>query len=221
MFFFSNKIAFKPRPKGIVPGEGLKSKPSPVQDFGVPENQGEIPGQVYKFNAASGFPSSIESGANKLIDHLSGKPIDYAQPHVPDQAVRKNIDLQNLPHYGKFPGREHGFSPIEVEIGKHPQGHSRVSKLVMRGPLDDTRDVTMPIQINPSGNPLARTIWPNDKADTHRTRRYHLPEEFAHGTLPTRKLVTDEEARAPGYQPLPFTNEAAKAAILAKHGRAK
>jgi hypothetical protein len=223
MYFFDNKVAFKPRPKGIIPGEGIKSKPS-VQDFDIPENEGDVNTQVYKFNVASGFPPSIENGANKLIDHLSGKPINYSHPHVVEQAAKKNIDLENLPHFGTFPGREHGFSPVEIEIGKNPNGQSRVSKLVMRGPLDDQRDVSIPIQINPSGKPLARTIWPNNKFDVHHTldmRRYHLPEEFAHGTLPTRILNTDKEARMPGYRPLLHNNQAARDAILAKHGRNK
>jgi hypothetical protein len=224
MYFFNNKLAFKKRPEGIIPGEGLKSKTSPSSNFGINDNAGEIPNQVYKFNIAGGFPESIKAGVDQVSNALAGKSMKYTD-HALDQAQRKNIPLQSTPHLNdSFPGTQHGFSPVEVEVAKTPSGQSRIHKMVMRGPLDDKDDVVIPTIIRPSGPPLATTVWRNNRTDNHNTvdmRRYHLPVEFAHGTAPTRRLVTDEEARMPGYQPLLSNNEAARSAILAKHGRIK
>ena len=64
-------------------------------------------------------------------------------------------------------------------------------------------------------------MWRNKQNDNHRTldmRRVHLPEEFAHGKSPTRRLATADEARSPGYVPLHSDNQKARAEIIRKHG---
>jgi hypothetical protein len=144
--------------------------------------------------------------------------------HAKKRALQKKLDFdKDLGHLNNsFPLPEHGFSPVEIEVSKHPKG-SRVSKLVMRGPREGKSDAVIPVITNEPERLIVPTVWPNEGDDNHRTldlRRVHLPEEFSHGKAPTRKLVSTHEARLPGYKKLLDSPEV-RAAILAKHGKKK
>lgn len=222
MKFCANKIllGFKPRPKDVIPWE-VDDKYKTHTGFNIPENQGEIEGHPFKFNIATGMPEDIFESSQKLANGLAGRPLTFAE-HAKDQAVLKGVDFDTeLAHLkNSFPLPEHGFSPVETEIVKDSKG-SRISKLVMRGPRANKPDVVMPVNTMDTNRLLVPTVWPNKTDDNHDTldmRRIHLPEEYAHGKSPTRRLISPDEARQPGYQPISLNNQKALAEIRRKHG---
>ena len=232
MKFFSHtiRLAFKPRPPDIIPWEvdtpqfkSPTSKSTGPIDYKIPDNEGEIPGHGYTFNAATGIPEGVLSSSKMLAKSLSNSPIEYGN-HAREQAFSKGIDLDNhLGHLGgNFPQEEHGFNPIEVELHKGKTGNA-IGKLVMRGPMQNhSDDVVLPIDVRSVGQgsmPFVKTVWPQKRNDNHRTldlRSVHLPEEYTKGKGPTRLLASEQERKTPGYVQIPNTS-ANRAAILAKH----
>jgi hypothetical protein len=128
---------------------------------------------------------------------------------IPGQGNQHGIHPNDIPGLnGKFP---HTWSPVEVE-----HNGKNITKMVMRGPLSATEDVTMPIVQGPH----VKTLWKNNKNDTHRTldlNKVHLPGEFKMGKFPKRRLMTSQETKIPGYLPVPHNNEMAQRQILDKY----
>ena len=61
-------------------------------------------------------------------------------------------------------------------------------------------------------NPLAKTLWTNERNDAHRTldlNTIHTPQEFTMGKPPRRPTATVEQTRMPGYKPIPHDNSRA------------
>lgn len=163
-----------------------------------------IPQYRYVFNKATGIPDEVEKQIQEKINSLQGQPLNFAN-HANDRINQKNIDINNIPHLnGTFPSPKNGFNHIEVEHdGKN------ITKLLMRGPLNDTHDVAMPISLE-GEKPFATTVWPNKKDDGHKTldlQRVHLPQEFQAGKGASRKLVDSQTAKMPGYQPMLHNEE--------------
>lgn len=173
----------------------------------------------YKFNAITGIPPGVQRQMNYHLERLSGVPMGQLG-HVENRANTNDrshgVGLHEIPQIqGAFPKPEHGFAPVEVEHnGKY------VTKMVMRGPLNNKEDATFPVSFDPKGRPAVKTIWRNDVNDQHNTldlNRVHLPQEFVPGQLPKRKLVNDLQRTQSNYRPVPHTNEMAKQKIISNY----
>lgn len=186
--FFNNKVRiakFKPPKQELPP-------------WAQPE-----PPQTYKFNSLTGIPDEVQSHIDQTQRELGGSPLAY-RPHVNQQAQLHDrshgVHLHDIPGINaSFPLADHGFSPVEVE-----HNGKSLTKMTMRGPLSDTEDATLPIDLR-GQQPTVNTVFRNRKDDTHNSldlRRVHLPEEYRPGQPPLRRLITKEEAQAPGYRPL-------------------
>jgi hypothetical protein len=201
----------------LTPPRVMSNVPSQV----VPKPSPQVsPGSTYKFNEKTGIPEDVQKQIGETINSHQGRPLTFA-PHVYDQSKntinspgmgQHGVHPDTVPNLnGKFPNPEHGWKPVEVE-----HNGKNLTKLVMRGPLNDTEDVSMPIV----QGPRVKTLWRNNKNDTHRTldlNKVHLPEEFKAGLPPKRTLMTSEETRRPGYRAVPHHNESARKHILEKY----
>lgn len=185
----------------------------------MPRDMGIIPGQSsipedYRFNEKIGIPDKVNKHLNDFMSQNSGKPLAFSN-HAKERSEQRGVvNPMSIPSLqGKFPGPDSGFRPVEVE-----HNGNDLTKVVMRGPHGDGRDVVMPIRIDKK-TPYATTAWVNENDDNHNTldlNRVHLPEEFMEGKRPRRRLLTPEQTKMPGYQPRRHDSQKSKQNIIDK-----
>lgn len=84
--------------------------------------------------------------------------------HAREAALTDRYGVINLPEVVSFSGAD----VVEAEITE-----GRVSKLVVRRPYDETRDIVMAIGFRNSESFL-KTVWGNLKTDRHATLRREI-----------------------------------------------
>lgn len=104
------------------------------------------------YHAEVGLPERYRHPACRVV-------LQYSL-HALREARRDRYGMLDLPDYVNLAN----YETVEVEITRE-----RVSKIVVRGPMDDERDLVLVI-IPKAGKPwFVKTVWVNLKSDSHKT----------------------------------------------------
>lgn len=112
------------------------------------------------YHAEVGLPERYRHPACRVV-------IQYSQ-HALREARRDRYGMMELPDFVDLST----YRTVEVEVTS-----GRVSKLVVRGALDEYRDIVF-VLIPKAGKPwFVKTVWVNLNSDTHRTldRSRYIP----------------------------------------------
>jgi len=167
----------------------------------------------YRFNRQVGIPAETRAQQNAYFQRRVGKPVNLTR-HAKQRASEYGIDFNQIPNWdGNFPRGSHGWRTEEIE-----HNGSKVRKMLLRGPYDDTRDVILPI--DELGN--ISTVMVNPKNDSKKVghqfngNTVHYPEEFLMNHPPSRIWGQDPKAPKPPF--VPHTDEPFKQSVLKEHG---
>ena len=165
---------------------------------------------MYRFNRVSGIPTATHPQINNFLKRHLDKPVRLSD-HALERMQEKGIDPKKIPGWnGTFPKGSDGWRIHEIE-----HDGNAVRKLLLRAPLDEHNDITMPIR---EGG-MIPSVWVNKKEDNRTSaerplngHRVHYPEEFAPGLPPSRELDSPLENRF-----IPHTDNNFKENVLNQH----